>query len=148
MKIKTLDDLLIVYLYNMKLDLTNKNELTKNIKVLLEKIINFYSINLSGIYEVVIYENKFYGYVLEIKKIKDFEYGDFLDLKISIKNNQNFYLVVDNYNFIEDFNNIFYKNNLYYVNVCNIKNVNILFEYGDILYKDNAFIFDDCVKIK
>lgn len=147
MKFRVDDELIVIYLYNIKLELSNKNELTKIIKNFLNKLTNYYKIELSGMYKVTIYENRYYGYVLEFLKIKDFEYGDFIDLKIDIKFNQTFYLVVDNYSFIEHINNFFYKNGLYYVNIANVNNVNVLFEYGDVLYKNINYVLRKCVNI-
>ena len=98
-------------------------------------------------YKVTIYENKLYGVILEIDKIKDFEYGDFIDIKLDIKYNQDFYVIVDNYNFFENINNVFYKNNHYFVNIIEFKNVNMIFEYGDILYKNYDNLLNDCVNV-
>lgn len=148
MRIKFDNDLLVIYLYAVKLNLFNSVELTSDIKSLLKRIINYYNINLSGMYKVIIYENKVYGYVLELFKIKDFEYGDFLDLKLEIKYDQIFYLIVDNYWFIENIKKVFYVNGLYYVNLCDLKDVNIIFEYGDIFYKDKNNLLANCVNLE
>ena len=125
----------------------DKEELTKNIKVLLAKVIRIYQINLSGIYQVVIYENKYYGYVLEILKIKEFEYSDFIDLKLEIKFNQPFYLAVDNYIYLEGINNVFYKNNRFFVNLKDVNDVNKIIEYGDVVYKEEGLLTYKSVKI-
>lgn len=148
MKIKFNDELLIVYLYNQELKLDELENLKKDIKIILEDIINRYKIKLSGIYEIIIYENKKYGYVLEIKQIKEFEYSEFIDLRINIKYNQTFYFITDNYNYIDDCNNVFCNNDIYFVNMESVLNVNSKVELCDILYKDVDLIFIGCVKIK
>lgn len=140
MRIKLIDDLLVIYLYNVKLDLINNLILIKDIKKVLERIINYYQYDLAGMYNVVIFENDDYGYILELKKIKDFEYGNYLDLKLNIKYKQSFYMVCDNYNYLSDLSNIWYKDGYYYVNIKEIKDKTRIFEYGDILYKDMDFL--------
>ena len=148
MKIKFDDELLIVYLYNQDLKLDELDNLKKDLKTILEDIINRYKITLSGIYGIIIYENKKYGYILEIKQIKEFEYSEFIDLRINIKYNQSFYFITDNYNYLDDCNNVFYNNNIYFVNINSVLNVNSKVELCDILYKDVASILINCVKIK
>jgi len=148
MKIKVEDELLIIYLYNKKMNLDILDEVTKSIKELLVKIIRYHNFPLSGIYEVIIYENNNYGYVLEIKQIKEFEYSDFIDLKLIIKKNQPFYLVVNNYNYVDDCRNVYYKNNLFFVNVEDVSNVNSKIELGEIFYKNINVLLDCSVKIK
>ena len=148
MKFKKDNELLIVYLYNVELNLKNQDSLTKDIKNLLVKIIRNYHISFSGIYQVIIYENKYYGCILEILQIKEFEYGDFIDLKIDIRHNQDFYFVTDNYTFIENLNHIYYKNNLYFVKLDSFTNINLLIEYGDIFYKDIPSFVSNSVMIK
>ena len=148
MKIKINNEVLIIYLYNRKLNLLNNIELTKNIKDILTNIINHYEINLSGIYNVIIYENNYYGYIIEINKIKEFEYSDYIDLKIKIKHNHPFYCVFDNYKYVENCNDVYFNNNLYFVNISQLNNVNSIFEFGDIVYNDYLLTLSECVKIK
>lgn len=147
MKIKIDNDLIIIYLYNIKLNFDNLEVLKTNIKDLLVNIHNR-KINLNGMYEVVIYENNYYGYILEIKNIKEFTYGDFVDLKLELKRNQEFYLVFDNYNYIEDLKEVFYKNNQFFVNIKNVLNVNKKIELCDIVYKNSYNLEYKSVKVK
>lgn len=148
MKIKINNEVITVYLYNYELNLVNNLELTKQIKEVLNKIMKLYEIDLSGMYNVIIYENKCYGYILEIVRIKEFEYSDFIDLKIKIKRDQPFYLIVDNYKYVENCHNVYFNNNLYVVNILELDNVNSVFEVGDIIYNDYSLIFNKSVKIK
>lgn len=148
MKIDFCDDLLIMYLFNKELNLDNKITLIKQLKFLLEKLINNYNIDIKGIYETVIYENKYYGYIIEFEKIKDFEYGSYIDLKLNIKNDQPFYFVTDNYHFLYNCKNIYFKNGFYFVNISEFENVNTIFEYGDIIYKNYSYYLDECVNVK
>lgn len=147
-KIKYCDDLLIIYLYNVKLNLSENVELVKSIKDILVKIMNNNEISFGGIYKVVIYENKYYGYIIEINKIKEFEYSDFIDLKIEIRLDQTFYLITNNYYYLENINNVYFYNNQYYVNICEFKNVNFIFEYGNIIYNKYENMISKSVKIK
>lgn len=147
MKIKLEDELLIIYLYNTKLDLNEKDNLTKDIKKILIRVVGYHQITLSGIYQVTIYENKYYGYILELFQIKEFEYGDFIDLKIEIKKDQPFYFVAKNYNFLEELACVYYKDGLFFVLIDDqFKMVNKI-EYGDIVYKNISLLTNGCVKI-
>lgn len=147
MKIKFEDELLIIYLYNTKLDLKEISNLTKDIKKILVKVVRNYQIVLSGIYQVIIYENKYYGYVLELLQIKEFDYSDFIDLKIEIKSNQDFYFIVENYDFLEDLANVYYKNGSYFVKIDENFNINNKIEYGEIVYKNVGLLTNGSVKI-
>jgi len=147
-KIKISDETIIIYLYNQNLELSNNIELVKKIKSILIKINDNYEFDLGGIYTVLIYENIYYGYVIEINKIKEFEYSDYIDLKINIKYNQTFYVVFDNYKYIEDYDNVYFNNNKYVLNISQLKNTNNVFEFGDIVYNDYSIMLDYCIKIK
>lgn len=147
-KIKICDEKLIIYLYNHKLELSNNKELVKELRDILIKINNNYEFDLGGIYNALIYENYYYGYVIEIDKIKKFEYSDYIDLKIKIKYNQPFYCFFDNYKYIENCRNIYFDNNLYIVNIDELSNVNSIFEFGDIVYNNYLEILSKSVKIK
>ena len=148
MKVNFEDDLIIIYLYNYDLSINDTNELTKQIKELLISLIKRYNISISGMYEVVVYENLFYGFILEIKRIKEFEYNDYVDIKLLIKHNAIFYLEFDDYFIILDEKEIFYKNNKFYVNINKISDVNKVIEYAKIIYKKEILNINDCVKIK
>ena len=80
MKIKKEDNLLIIYLYKEKLPLDNKAELYLKIKELFNKL-GDYITNVEGLYEVIIYENQYYGYIIEIKNHANLIIG-FYDIKI------------------------------------------------------------------
>lgn len=147
MKITINNDLIIIYLYNQKLNFDDLNTLKNNIKNILINIYNR-KIDLNGIYEVVIYENIYYGYILEIINIKEFAYGDFIDLKLDLKRNQVFYLVFDNYNYVEDLKEVFYKNNQFFVNIKDVSNVNKKIEFCDIVYKNINELEYNSVKIQ
>ena len=148
MKIKICDERLIIYLYNHNLELSNNTELVKEIKKILIKINNNYEFNLGGIYNILIYENLYYGYVIEIDKIKEFEYSDYIDLKIKIKYNQPFYCVFDNYEYVYNCLNVYFDDNLYIVNINELSNVNSIFEFGDVIYNNYLEILSKSVKIK
>ncbi|MBE6138420.1 MAG: hypothetical protein E7173_01580 [Firmicutes bacterium] len=97
MKIEKLsDDNFIVFLNKLYFK-DSKFELPRDFEIyfkgLFKRLGSFYNINVSGYYDINIYYDKIYGYVLDIKKEAiDFYdyYDDHIDMKISIDNNQKF----------------------------------------------------------
>lgn len=137
MKVEFINKKIVVYLYNQKLNLDDSKELSKNIKKIILSIINQYNYQFSGLFKVIIYENIKYGYVLEISLIKEYDYSDYIDMKIEIKKHSPMYLVFDNYNYIEGIKKFIFKNNLYYVDIKNISNIQEKMEYGYLVYNLN-----------
>ena len=97
MKIEKLnEDNFIVFLNKMYLK-SNKLELKKDIenyfKCLFKKLNEFYNMEMSGYYDIKIYCDKIYGYVLDIKKeeidLYDY-YDDHINMKIEIIDGQKF----------------------------------------------------------
>ena len=97
MKIEKLnEDNFIVFLNKMYLK-SNKLELKKDIenyfKCLFKKLNEFYNMEMSGYYDIKIYCDKIYGYVLDIKKeeidLYDY-YDDHINMKIEIIDEQKF----------------------------------------------------------
>ena len=68
MKIEVTDEKTILYLENYYFKTKDKENLTKEIKDIFIKLIKYYKLNFSGIYEVNIFENNKYGTILEIIK--------------------------------------------------------------------------------
>ena len=130
MKIKHLNDLIIIYLYKYQFDINNKNDLYQEIKNLFVNLIKNYKLNLFGYYKVDIYENKKYGYILEINKI----YGndnDFIDLKLILHHNTKFYLMIDDFFFLDLCDVIKYQN---CIDIEKIDNLDKIIEFGEIRY--------------
>lgn len=97
MKIEKLnEDNFIVFLNKLYLN-NNQFELKKdfedNFKNLFKVLNNCYNIEISGYYDIKIYCDKIYGYILDIRREEiDFYnyYDDHIDMKITINNNQKF----------------------------------------------------------
>ena len=133
MKIEYNDDKLILYLRDIYIN--NQEE----IKKIFIKLINNYHIKLFGLYDVLGYENKKYGTILEITKKDNLYNSDIIDLKIKLIKNKIFYFKTLDYFIISNLNNIYYDDNYYYIDINNIDNINKIIEYGTIIYnkKDN-----------
>lgn len=109
MKIEKLnDDNFIVFLNKLYLD-SNQFELKKDFEINFKKLFSilnkFYNIEIIGYYDIKIYCDKIYGYVLNIKKEElDFYdyYDDHIDMKITINNNQKFIFRVNNSSVLDE----------------------------------------------
>lgn len=97
MKIEKLNEgNFIVFLNKLYLN-NNQFELKKDFEIYFKnlfRILNkFYNIEISGYYDIKIYCDKIYGYILDVKKEEiDFYdyYDDHVDMKITINNNHKF----------------------------------------------------------
>lgn len=143
------DEKIVLYLYDYFFNLSEKENVTKEIKKIFLKLIKYYSLKINGIYEVYLYENNKYGTVLEIKKQAELLFNpDIIDIKLKIYKNVNFYLKTNNYFILETYMNIYYKDNFYYINIDEIDNINNLIEYVDIIYKEKDNYLNKMVFIK
>ena len=142
MKIEYIDDKLIIYLRDYFFKNYDIKELTKDIKELFSKLLYYYKIELSGLYEVMIYDNKKYGSILEIIKKEDLFNPNVIDIKLKLFKDKDFYFKTKDYFILSSYNNIYYDNNDYYININNIDDINKVIEFGNILYnkKDNYLI--------
>jgi len=142
MKIEYIDNKLIIYLRDYFFKNYDIKELTKDIKELFSKLLYYYKIELSGLYEVMIYDNKKYGSILEIIKKEDLFNPNVIDIKLKLFKDKDFYFKTKDYFILSSYNNIYYDNNDYYININNIDDINKVIEFGNILYnkKDNYLI--------
>jgi len=142
MKIEYIDNKLIIYLRNSFFKNYDIKELTKDIKELFSKLLYYYKIELSGLYEVMIYDNKKYGSILEIIKKEDLFNPNVIDIKLKLFKDKDFYFKTNDFFILSSYNNIYYDNNDYYININNIDDINKVIEFGNILYnkKDNYLI--------
>ena len=147
MKIEGIDDKLIIYLRDYYFT-DNLKDITKEIKDLFNRLFNYYHIELSGLYEVIIFDNIKYGSILEIIKKEDLFNKNIIDVKVKLFKNNNFYFKTKDYFIISKYNNIYYDNNYYYININNIDNVNKIIEFVNIIYneKDNYLINKNKIK--
>lgn len=97
MKIERLsEDNFIVFLNNLYIN-NHKLQLNANFeecfKLLFKTLSNSYNIDISGYYDIKIYCDKLYGYILNIKR-EDLDFYDYydeqIDMKISINEDQKF----------------------------------------------------------
>ena len=142
MKIEYIDDKLIIYLRDYFFKNYDIKELTKDIKELFSRLLYYYKIELSGLYEVMIYDNKKYGSILEIIKKEDLFNPHVIDIKLKLFKDKDFYFKTNDFFILSNYNNIYYDNNDYYININNIDDINKVIEFGNILYnkKDNYLI--------
>lgn len=142
MKIEYIDNKLIIYLRDYFFKNYDIKELTKDIKELFSKLLYYYKIELSGLYEVMIYDNKKYGSILEIIKKEDLFNPNVIDIKLKLFKDKDFYFKTNDFFILSSYNNIYYDNNDYYININNIDDINKVIEFGNILYnkKDNYLI--------
>lgn len=148
MKIEYIDDKLIIYLRDSFFKNYDIKELTKDIKELFGKLLYYYKIELSGLYEVMIYDNKKYGSILEIIKKEDLFNPNVIDIKLKLFKDKDFYFKTNDFFILSSYNNIYYDNNDYYININNIDDINKVIEFGNILYnkKDNYLISKNFIK--
>lgn len=132
MKIKYQSDLIIIYLYKHFLEYDNKDKLHHEIKEIFINLIKNYNLDLFGYFKVDIYENKKYGCILEINKIYS-DNSDYIDLKVILHHNTKFYLVMNEYYFL-NIEHVKYHNNNFYLDIDNIENLDNYIEFGEIYY--------------
>ena len=142
MKLIQYDNDYVIYLNNCYLkglDLNDTKVITEYVKDLLIKLNEYYNIRLKGFYRLYVYINEYYGIILEVIGIDNYdEFGiDDIELKVIVKNNCTMYLCTNNYDAIKDFNSFYIKNNKYYININNFTDNFINYsEFFDIIYKD------------
>lgn len=130
MKIKYIDDVIIIYLR----DIFDK-DLERLAKIISNKLNSYYNLDLKGFYRVNVYIDKKYGTVLEyIDEGKDL-YFNFSKLELNVnKYEENFLYEIEDifYPHINEF--IIYKNK-YYID----KNIDEI-EISNIIYKNTKII--------
>ncbi len=149
MKIEEKNNNLIVFLNEQnkqKFNLNSKIELEKNFKNLFEKINTIYNLNISGSYDIQIYNNE-YGIIFEIKQEeKDyFDYYNTIDMHIEISKYKDILYKIENYNKqIEQQCELYlYKGEIYaYPKNNNFQLIGLIIENGEIIYGK------ECEKIK
>ena len=139
MKIKINNDLIIVYLINTFFDDLEKKELIIRIKEVFIRLIEYYNFDLKGSFECILYENKKYGTIMEIKNHDELLFPrDLIDIKVKLYKNSKFYFKTIDYFIISKYQDIYYDKRYYYIDINNIDNIIDVIEFGDILYKDKS----------
>ena len=149
MKIKIIDsEKIVLYLYNYFFKNLEKESIKTEIKNIFLKLIQKYQIKISGIYDVLVYENLKYGTVLEINKKEELLFHqDLIDIKVKIIIDCNVYLKTTDYFILEKYNNVYYKDSFYYINILDIDNILSLIEYVDIIYDKDENYLDKMILI-
>ena len=143
------DEKIVLYLYNYFFKSNDKDIIVKEIKELFLKLIKIYHIKISGIYEVLLYENLKYGTILEIIKKEELLFSkDLIDIKVKIIKNIDIYLKTKDYFILSKYKNIYYFNNYFYININNIDSLINLLEFVEIIYKEKDICFNNMLYIK
>ncbi len=127
--------------YIKKVNINNKEELAKYVKLVILKLRKLYGLILEGFYEVHFYNIKYIGIILELKNI-DTYISKTIDLQIIIHNDEKYYLKTNNYEIAKKFKKINYYDNYFYLDVDNLTKSNFisLIENSEIVnesYIDN-----------
>ena len=149
MKIKVQDsDKIILYLYNYFFKTEEKDIIVREIKKIFIRLIKNYHFKIGGIYDVLVYENKDYGTILEIEKKEELLFNpDLIDIKVRIIKDIDFYYKTSDYFIIQNYNNIYYQDNYYYLKINNNLDLISLSEFGSIEYNLDKKI-KSMIKIK
>lgn len=157
MKIEKYDNKYIIYLNKdyKKINIKDKINIENDFRELFLNLRKNYNIKLVGYYNIYIYENKYYGLVIEIEN-EDLEYYDYfddeLDMKITILENQTFIYEIlnDSKEILSKYNIIKNKDKIYVKLDNDISNIEmgILLENSKIIYKDAVDIIKGAKKIE
>lgn len=109
MKLEKLSDgNLIVFLNKFNIDkykLSVKDNLEEYFRNLFKVLDYYYNIEFNGYYDIKIYQDSIYGFILDIKR-EDIDfygyYEDHIDMKISILKDNKFIFKIDDYSLIDN----------------------------------------------
>lgn len=154
MKIVNKNKNMIIYINKQELpdiNIKNKIDLELYFKSLFLKLKDYYNIKLTGSYDITVYQDDYYGIVIElIKNNSDYyEYFDNqIDMCILIKDKNPFLYKLDDYFALNDkiINNakMFYYNDNIYLELTNnisTRDYNVLIEHSDdIIFNSSGII--------
>lgn len=136
----------IVFLNNKKFNFEDKEKLEDYFKEIFNEIKKRYNFEVSGYYDIVVYNDKLYGMILTMKK-EEFEYYDYFDnqveMKIVISPYNEFIYKLENNDLNIKLNNcdiFLYKGNIYILPNKDIKNIEFgyILEYTTVIYGHEA----------
>ena len=117
MKVKNSDNKIIIYLQE-QLEFNNKSikkVYEERIKEIMLKLKKRYRENLAGFYEAHLYENKKYGYRVELEREQEIDlFPDLIDLKLTIKEDEDFLMEWEDYFLIKNKPKVYYADQKYY----------------------------------
>lgn len=142
------DNSFVIYFFDVKEAYSeeDKPQIIKIVKDVVLRANQIYRLNLKGFYKVRVYLNKKIGFVIEIINVDDISLNHALDLRVLVYFDQDFYIEVDNFDFLPNQKKIVCVNNKYYINADSLsKNEMIsLLELGNVIYKtdliDNFYL--------
>jgi len=133
-------------------DLTTKEEIEDYIKELIFRLRKKQKRNVSGFYNVDVYQNNHFGVIIEMQKEDDLDFfPDIIDLKINIKYNANLYVKVEDYFLIKDKEKVYYYKHNYYTDINYLENKELikLSDFFTIIYgKELEKIKSKLIEIK
>ena len=140
MKIVVNNDDFIIYKVGKCFDIKSldKEYLEEEIKKVLLLVKKRLSKSISGFYNVVLYNNIYYGYILEVNKESDLDFfQELIDINLKIVNNAEMYLKFNDYFLINKYNVFKYLDN-YYISIKDIKLNDLikLSDFYDVIYGD------------
>ena len=134
MKVESIQNKIIVYLFDEKYNI-------KNIKNTLENVFNnlnkYYDIKFNNSYNLELYINKNYGMILEIEENKnEFYEEDVVNIKLNVLRDTLFLYGIDEpLNYLN--NEMYYYEDKFYINMKD-KNINV-FEDTNIVYGNEVY---------
>ena len=134
MKVESIQNKIIVYLFDEKYNI-------KNIKKTLENVFNnlnkYYDIKFNNSYNLELYINKNYGMILEIEENKNEVYeDDVVNIKLNVLRDTLFLYEIDEpLNYLN--NEMYYYEDKFYINMKD-RNINV-FEDKNIVYGNEVY---------
>lgn len=140
--VKDGEETFVIYLLtgDKKYKLEEKQEIIKLVKNTVLRANRIYRLNLKGFYKVRVYLNQKVGLVIEIINVDDISLNDAIDLRVLVYFDQDFYIEVDNFDFLPLHKKVLYVDDQYYINVDTLSEQEIfsLLEFGEIIYKTDV----------
>lgn len=148
MKIEYNDGQYILYMnqfYEEKIGFHEKEEMEKYFHKLFRKLRAYYEIELSGYYDIHVYDNQIYGCIITMEK-EEYEYYDYfedkLDMRISVSEKSPFlYKLEELYNTkVLQYPMYQYRNQFYITleNPINALEMGRLLEHSQMIYGEEA----------
>lgn len=129
----------VIYLLHLKdaSQYEEKQEIIKLVKNTVLKVNKIYHLNLKGFYKVRVYLNKKVGLVIEIIRIDDIDINNAIDLRVLVYFDQEFFIEVDNFDFVPVHKKVTFLDNKYYISVDSLSETEVfsLLELGSVIYK-------------
>ena len=131
----------VIYLLHLKdaSQYEEKPEIIKLVKNTVLKVNKIYHLNLKGFYKVRVYLNKKVGLVIEIIRVDDIDINNAIDLRVLVYFDQEFFIEVDNFDFVPKHKRVTFLDNKYYISVESLSDAEVfsLLELGIVIYKSD-----------